>query len=198
MKILGIVCSPRKEGNTEIMMEEALAAAREAGAETELVLVAGKDIAPCDACATCRKTGKCRIKDDMQSLYEQIEAADGILFGTPVYFGGYTAQAKAIMDRMYVYLGDGRLDGKVAAPVVVTRRVGAMQTRNLIYGFLIAQKMIVVRGAIGYGLAKGEVKEGVGGGHGNTALGEARTIAGEVVEMVELLSKVRDNIMEEL
>jgi multimeric flavodoxin WrbA len=191
MKILGIVGSPRKEGNTEIMMEEALAAAREAGAETELVHVAGKDIAPCDACATCRQTGKCRIKDDMQPIYEQLEAADGILFGTPVYFGGYTAQAKAIMDRMYVYLGDRKLQGKVAGPIVVTRRVGAIQTRNLINGFLIAQGMIVVRGAIGYGREKGEVREGVGGGHGNTALGEARTVAKDVVEMVELLQKAR-------
>ena len=130
MKILGIVCSPRKGGNTEIMVEEALAVAREAGAETELVLVADKNIAPCDACSTCRKTGVCRINDDMQHLYKQLEAADGIIFGTPVYFTNVTAQAKTIMDRLYVYLGERKLKGKVAGPIVVTRRVGAGQTRN--------------------------------------------------------------------
>ena len=85
MKVLGIVCSPRKRGNTEIMVEEALAATREAGAETELVLIADKNITPCDACGSCRETGFCRIKDDMQPIYQQLEAADAIILGTPVY-----------------------------------------------------------------------------------------------------------------
>ena len=191
MKILGIVCSPRKGGNTEIMVEEALAAAREAGAETELVLVANKNIAPCDACGACRQTGVCHIKDDMQPIFQQLEAADGIIFGTPVYFANVTAQAKAIMDRMYLYLGDRRLRGKVAGPIIVTRRVGAAQTRNLVYSFFIAQKMIVLRAGIGYGREKGEVRQGVGGTHGSTALEEARAVAKDVVEMVELLSKAK-------
>ncbi len=98
MKILGVVGSPRKGGNTEIMVEEALATAREAGAETELVLIAGKKIAGCDGCDTCRKTMACHIKDDMQTIYKQLEAADGIIFGTPVYFGSVPSQAKAIID----------------------------------------------------------------------------------------------------
>ena len=92
---------------------------------------------------------------------------------------------------MYVYLVDTRLKGKVVGPIVVTRRVGAGNTRGLLYSFFIAQKMIPVRAGIGYGWEKGEVKEGVGGTHGTTALGEARTVAMEVVEMVELLAKAR-------
>ena len=191
MKILGIVCSPRKGGNTEIMVEEALAAAREAAAETELFLVADKNIAPCDACGSCIKTGECRIKDDMQPLYKQIEAADGILFGTPVYFNNMTAQAKTIMDRLYVFHADKRLKGKVACPIVVTRRLGAGQTRNLIYGFIAGQKMIAIRAAVGYGREKGEVRQGVGANHGAMALEEAREVAQEVVEMIALLSKAK-------
>ena len=59
MKVLGIVCSPRKGGNTEILVEEALTVAREAGAESDVFLVADKSIAPCDGCNSCRQTGVC-------------------------------------------------------------------------------------------------------------------------------------------
>jgi multimeric flavodoxin WrbA len=175
------------------MIEEALAAAREAGAETEIVLVAGKSISPCDACQSCWKTGVCRIEDDMQPIYKQLEAADGIIFGTPVYFCSVTAQAKAVMDRMYAYLPERtKMRGKVAGPIVVTRRTGAAQSRNLLYSFFIAHKMIVTRAGIGYGREKGEVREGVGGPHGTTALEEARTVAKDVVDLVALLSKAKN------
>ena len=72
MKVLGIACSPRKGGNTEIMMKEALAGARSYGAETELWTTAGKDLKPCDGCETCvKRHGECHIEDDMQELYPQ-------------------------------------------------------------------------------------------------------------------------------
>ena len=57
MKIVGVVCSPRKDGNTEILVKKALEGAREAGAETELILVADKEINPCDACGACAEDG---------------------------------------------------------------------------------------------------------------------------------------------
>ncbi len=189
MKVLGIVCSPRKGGNTEILVREALAAAHEAGAETELVLVTDKNIAPCDACSSCRRTGVCHIKDDMQPIYKQLEATDAIIFGTPVYFGNVTAQAKAIMDRTYLFLPDRKLKGKVVAPVIAVRRVGAGQTRNLLYGYFVGQGMIPVRAAIGYGREKGDVRQGTGGTQDLSALEEARNAGIEVVQMVKQLSK---------
>jgi multimeric flavodoxin WrbA len=99
MKILGVSCSPRKKGSTVVMLEKALAGAKADGAEVELYSIAGKNIQPCDGCWGCIKTGKCHIKDDMQELYEKLVTADGIIFGTPIYFWGMTAQAKAVMDR---------------------------------------------------------------------------------------------------
>jgi multimeric flavodoxin WrbA len=188
MKVLGIVCSPRKGGNTEILVEEALIAAREAGAETEIFLVAGKSIAGCDGCSSCRETGVCRIKDDMQTLYQQMENADAIIFGSPVYFKSVTAQAKAIIDRTFVYLRDMNLQGKVAAPILAVRRVGAGHTQNQLYGYFLAQGMIPVRGGIGYGREKGDVRKGVGGGIGFTALEETRTTGTKVVDMLKKLS----------
>jgi len=189
MKILGIVCSPRKGGNTEILVKEALASAREAGAQTELVSVIGKNIAPCDACSSCGKTGVCHIQDDMQSIYQQLEAADAIIFGSPVYFGTVSAQAKTIMDRTFSLVMNRRLKGKVAAPILAARRVGAGQTRNLLYGFFMAHGMLPVRGAIGYGREKGEVKQGVGGSPGLSALEEAKNVGTDVVQMVRQVSK---------
>ena len=86
MKITGIVCSPRKGGNTEILVAQALHASREKGAETEMILTADKQISPCDACDGCLGNGICVVEDDMQEIYQKFETADGIIFGTPVYF----------------------------------------------------------------------------------------------------------------
>ena len=101
MKVLAIVCSPRKSGNTEIMAEVALAGASSYGAETELWTVAGKDIKPCDGCVTCNKTHKCHVNDDMQELFPKVIAADGLIFCSPVYFMYGTAQAKIVIDRLF-------------------------------------------------------------------------------------------------
>ncbi len=188
MKVLGIVGSPRKGGNTEILVAEALAAAREAGAETEIFLVADKNISGCDGCHSCGQTKVCKIKDDMQPLYQKMETADAIIFGSPVYFHGVTAQAKAVIDRTFLFLQTRGLKGKVAAPILALRRVGAGQTQDQLYGYFLAQGMVPVRGAIGYGRAKGDVRTGDGGGIGVTALEEAHTVGGAVVEMLKKIS----------
>ncbi len=192
MKVLGIVCSPRQGGNTEILVEEALKAAREAGAETELVLVADKNIAPCDACASCQDTGVCWIKDDMQPIYQQLEAADAIIFGTPVYFGNLSAQAKAIIDRTYSLRGQKKLNEKVATSVVTAGRIGAGQVRNFLLGFFVGQRMIPVQGVIGYGGAKGAVRQGTSGAQGVSALDQAKELGRNIVQMVKRLSKPTD------
>jgi multimeric flavodoxin WrbA len=99
MKILGLSCSARENGNTVAMLNVALEAAKAEGAETELYSVAGKEIRGCEGCWSCTKTGKCKIKDDVIVIHQKMLEADGIIFGTPVYFYGMTAQAKAVIDR---------------------------------------------------------------------------------------------------
>lgn len=187
MKVVGLVCSPRKQGNTELMMQEALAAAREAGAETELITVAEKKISPCDGCGACEEKGVCHIKDDMQTIYEQLVQADGIILGTPVYFANVTAQAKTVMDRTYALLRVRKLRGKVAAALVTARRVGAGHVLSILYTYFMAHRMVVAGGGIGYGRKKGEVKEGVGGFF-PSALEEARTVGKNVVGMIQRVS----------
>jgi len=120
MKVLGIVCSPRKGGNTEIMMEEVLVGARNAGAETELWTVASKYIVACDGCRSCfKKGGKCHVKDDIQELYPKIIEAGGIIWGTPVYFSTLTAHALTVMHRMYCLVHQDIMVDKIAAGIVV-------------------------------------------------------------------------------
>ncbi len=189
MRILGIVCSPRKEGNTEIMMREALAQASELGAETELILFAGKKILPCDACDTCLETGACRLQDDMQPVYQSMEQADGILFGTPVYLLNVSAQAKIIMDRTYACLFSLKLARKVAAPIITARRVGVGQVLSLMNSYFSIHGMVVAGFAAGYGRNIGEVREGPGMTPIFTALEEARAAARSVVKLAGQLEK---------
>ena len=189
MRVLGIVGSPRKKGNTEILMKEALRMARDVGGETDMFLMSEKQVAPCDACGTCFEVGSCVVQDDMQELYDLMERADGIIIGSPVYFGSVSAQTKAIMDRMFALLGRRALKDKVAGALVVTRRVGAIQARSLIYSFCIAQGMIVAGGAIGYGREPGEVLTGVGGGIDMSAMEEARLLGANVAQLITRLGQ---------
>lgn len=184
-RVLGIVCSPRKGGNTEILVREALAGVGEVGGETELILVADKEIAPCDGCGACLESGLCKLKDDMQTIYQQLELADGIILGSPVYFVNVSAQAKAVIDRTYPLLGTRKLKGKVAAALVAARRVGAGQVLSLLYTYFTAQRMIIAGGGIGYGSAKGEVRQGTGGSPVLSALEEAKAVGKNVVWMIE-------------
>jgi multimeric flavodoxin WrbA len=189
MRVLGIAGSPRKNGNTEIMMNEVLRVAREAGCETEAFLMSEKQVTPCDACGTCFEAGSCRIQDDMQELYAMLDRAGAVVFGSPVYFGTVSAQTKAVMDRMFALLVRRSLKDKIAGALVVTRRVGAIQARSLLHGFCIAQGMIVAGGAIGYGREPGDVLTGVGGGIDMSAMDEARMLGERIVQMGRLLGK---------
>lgn len=185
MKILGLVCSPRHGGNTEILMNEALRAARDRGAGTELIFTDDLDIAPCEACDTCIKKGVCKTNDDMHKIYDEMDRADGIIFGTPVYFLNVSAQAKTIIDRTYSLLFTGKLRGKVAGAIVAVRRVGGGQVLSLMYSFFSVHRMINAGGGIGYGREKGEVNQGTGGSPVLTALEEAGAVGKNVVRMIQ-------------
>jgi len=142
MKILGLSCSPRKQGNTAALLEEALKGAKQGGAEVELYSVSGKNIQPCDGCWGCMKTGECHIKDDMQELYGKMAEADGIIFGTPIYFYSMGGQMKTIIDRT-ISLGPGRrLANKVGGVVVTCGSLGLEAALKDLYFFIVTRPMI--------------------------------------------------------
>ncbi|MFX1338095.1 MAG: flavodoxin family protein [Promethearchaeota archaeon] len=99
--VLGIVGSPRRGGNTEILVDEVLAGAEEAGASIEKIILNEMNIGPCQACNTCYKTGQCKQDDDMTGLLEKMEQAETWVLGTPIYWWGPTGQFKIFLDRWY-------------------------------------------------------------------------------------------------
>ncbi len=99
MKVLGIMGSPRRQSNTEILLDKALEGAAGAGAEVEKVLVSRLKITPCMEIYACLKDGNCSIKDDMDPLYRKLLEADHVILASPIFFYSITAQAKAVVDR---------------------------------------------------------------------------------------------------
>jgi len=163
LKAIGIVGSPRKNGNTEILTQHTLKAIAEEGLDTELVRLAGLDIQPCNACMVCRDEERCPIDDDLFPLYTKMKEAEAIILASPVYFGSATALLKAFMDRTgYIGLRRGAFAGKVGGPLVVARRAGQNFTfAQLMYWFHILG--FFMPGStywnIAFGREKGEVKE---------------------------------------
>jgi multimeric flavodoxin WrbA len=144
MKVLGIVGSPRKQSNTEILVDKALEGASEAGAEVEKVLVSRLKITPCLEIYACRKDGNCSIKDDMQTLYDKLLEADHIVFASPIFFYGITSQAKAVVDRCQALwvrrheLGMGKEDKRERRGVFIS--VGATRGAKLFDGAVLTVK----------------------------------------------------------
>ncbi len=99
MKVLGIAGSPRRDGNTDRLLAEVMRGATSKGAEVKTIILNSLKITPCQHCDACLKTGKCRIEDDMQMVYHELEQADRIVLATPIHFTGVTAQMKAMIDR---------------------------------------------------------------------------------------------------
>ena len=100
-RVLAIVGSPRRNGNTETLVDAVLAGAQEAGALTAKVSLRDLDLRPCLACDACQRTGACVQKDDMAALLDKMQEAQVWVLGTPVYWWGPTAQFKAFLDRWY-------------------------------------------------------------------------------------------------
>ncbi|MBN1629557.1 MAG: flavodoxin family protein [Thermoleophilia bacterium] len=101
MKILGVVGSPRRGGNTHLLVTDALEAAGRAGAETRLVMLRDHVIEGCRGCEGCATTHRCVIKDDMQSLYPLMLEADGLVLGSPAYFYNVSSLVKSFLERCY-------------------------------------------------------------------------------------------------
>jgi multimeric flavodoxin WrbA len=160
MKILAVSCSPRKDGNGMVLLNEALRGAKEDGAEVDLYSVAGKNLQPCDGCWGCTKTGKCHIKDDMHELYDKMAAADGIIYGLPIYYYGMAAQAKIIIDRsMAMTLPDKSLANKVGGLVVTAGSFGLVDAVKDFCFYFHARRMLMANYVAAYSVNVDELKK---------------------------------------
>ena len=164
MKVVAFNGSPRKDGNTSILINYVFRELEQAGVETELVQFSGKQIHGCIACYKCfeNKDQRCSVKDDFANdCIEKLVNADGIILGSPVYFADVTAEMKALIDRAgLVSLANGGLyRNKVGASVVALRRSGGIHTLDSMNHFFLAGQMIIVGRGIGIGRNIGEVEK---------------------------------------
>jgi multimeric flavodoxin WrbA len=183
MKAVAINGSPRKGGNTEILLRKALEPLSNAGWETELIQLGGKKIRGCNACCQCFSTrnARCIVDTDLFNEYfEKMRAAQAIILGTPTYFTDVTAEMKALLDRAgFVSIANqGLLRGKIGAAVVAVRRGGGTHAFDTINHMFLMSGVIVPGSTywnLGFGLEKGEVTNDDEGLRNMTDLG--KTIA---------------------
>lgn len=97
--ILAIYGSPRRKGNTTLLLKRAVEGAREAGAGVEEIVLRDLKISPCLEIYGCKETGRCAIKDDFQGIYDKLLACDGLMLASPVFFYAVSAHTKILMDR---------------------------------------------------------------------------------------------------
>ncbi|MCG7849562.1 MAG: flavodoxin family protein [ANME-2 cluster archaeon] len=119
MKILALMGSPRKEGNTDILVDTVLSGAKANGHQGDKLYLYDLNLLPCIDCRNCKNGDKiCTRDDDMRDIYPTIEGADVILFGTPLYWYGPSGPMKLLMDRLLPYSETGMLKGKRAVLVI--------------------------------------------------------------------------------
>jgi multimeric flavodoxin WrbA len=165
MKVLGINCSPRKGGNTEILIREVFKPLEENGVKTELFQLGGKKVRGCIACMKCREKadGKCHQDNDViNECMKKMVKADAIIIGSPVYFADLTGDAKAFLEVAgYALRPAGNpLKRKPGAAVVAVRRAGAIHAFDSINHFFQINEMIIPGSSywnIAIGRNKGDV-----------------------------------------
>jgi multimeric flavodoxin WrbA len=160
MKVLAINGSPRKKGNTQVLIEAAAGEIKKAGIDFESISITDYDIRPCDACERCyTKPWDCPIKDDAVAILKRMSAADGLLIGSPVYCGGVTAQLKALLDRSVMPYQGAEFKDKVGGALTVggARNGGQELTLIQINTYFLMLDMIVASAENGFygGMATG-------------------------------------------
>lgn len=146
MKVLAINGSPRKNGNTYLAIKTVTDKLNEKGIETEIFQLGGNTVSGCKACNYCvnNKDMTCAVKDDViNDCIKKMVEADGIIIGSPVYFGNVTTEIKALIDRAgRVTRGNNfALKGKVGTPIVSARRAGSNFTYAAINFFFGISEM---------------------------------------------------------
>jgi len=180
MKVVAFNGSPRKDGNTSILINRVFEELNKEGIETELVHIGGKDIHGCRACYACFKNLDKRCshnKDILNECIEKMLSADAIILGSPTYFSNVSSEIKALIDRAgLVSMANGyMLKRKAGAAVIAVRRAGSVNVFDAINKFFLINQMIVpgsVYWNLGIGSQKGEVNDDAEGIKTMKVLGE--------------------------
>ena len=150
MRILGISGTPRKGGNSELLLNAALEPFAEAGWEARKILLSEIKVEPCMGCETCIERKSCAISDDMDAVYEAYEWCSAVIISSPAYYRNVPAQLKAVIDRTFA-MKNHPLKGKLGGAIAVGRSTsGGGQTNVLesIYNFYLSCGMLCVPGEL--------------------------------------------------
>ena len=180
MKVIAFNGSPRKDGNTSILIAHAAEALQKEGIETEIVQLGGNLVRGCTACYQCfaKKDRRCAVNGDViNECIAKMESADGILLASPTYFADLTTEMKALIDRAgFVSKANGDMfRRKVGAAVVAVRRAGEIHAFDSMNHFFLISQMIVpgsIYWNVGIGREKGDVNKDEEGLRTMRVLGE--------------------------
>lgn len=150
MRVLGISGSPRKGGNSEILLSHALEPFREKGWDAVEFHLSRYNILPCKGCDCCQDMGECVLQDDMGLLCEEYLKCDAVIIASPAYYRNVTAQLKALFDRTYATKTKKPLEGKVGGAIAVGRGQDGGQSivLTVIYNYFLSSGALCVPGEL--------------------------------------------------
>ncbi len=179
MKVLAILGSPRKNGNTAIMLDAALSALPK-DAEIRKIFLGDLEFSGCGPCRECKTTGYCVVDDDMQEVFKEMLWAEVIIFGSPTQFSDVSADLKKLMERTWWM--KGHLRNKIGAYVISGRRY-MESVQNTLTAFMLRHRMILGgSGALGFTFTEMGTLE-----YDPLALNDARATGYRVVELYNLI-----------
>jgi len=183
LKLLAIVGSPRLEGNTNYLVDEALGEAAKLGAQTEKLVLSQYEVNPCLGHADCASFDSCQQKDDAGWILDRFCEADGVILATPVYWYNVSAQMKAFIDRNYfLYKHDWKYQARAVGIIVVAEMEGIEDTLHTLRQFIdwsfdVEKDRIFI--ACGYANRPGEAKNNL------PLVEEARKLGRQMVESLK-------------
>ena len=184
MKVLILNGSPRKNGNTTLALQEMVTVFEKEGVEVELIQVGQLAIRGCVACLSCRKMGKCAIDDVVNEIAPKLEACDGMVIASPVYYAAANPTLTALLDRLFYSTSfDKRM--KVGASVAVARRGGTTATFDQLNKYFALSGMPIAASQywnIAHGTAPGDVLQDEEG------LQTMRTLANNMVFLMKSIA----------
>ncbi len=142
MKVLLLNGSPHENGTTMRALKEVEHTLQENGIETEIISIGQNEVSGCTVCGACKKTGYCVKNDFTNVVIDKLEASDGFIVGTPVYYAGLNGTLKSLLDK--TFYAHGKFVGKPAAAVACARRAGTSFTLDIINKYFMISEMPVI------------------------------------------------------
>ena len=148
MRLLGISGTPRVQGNSELLLKEAMKPFGENGWESRLIKVRDLKLQQCRGCDACGQNGFCVLDDDMKQIYEAFAWCDALLLATPVYYRNVNARLLTALERHYALLPQKILSGKAGAAIATGRGDGQATALSALYTWMLSCGIICVPGEL--------------------------------------------------